>query len=47
MQTAGNSWLFVIPAVHADIRDVFVTDDGTRSKPVLGWLTNVDLARIL
>jgi hypothetical protein len=24
-------------------RDVFVTEDGTRNTPVIGWLTNVDL----
>jgi hypothetical protein len=34
-------------AMVGNIRDVFVTDDGTRNKPVLGWLTNVDLTRIL
>ena len=34
-------------AMVGNIRDVFVTDDGTRNKPVLGWLTNVDLTRCL
>jgi hypothetical protein len=28
-----------------DCRDAFVTQDGTRDTPVLGWITNVDLGR--
>ncbi|WDP90272.1 MAG: hypothetical protein HUN04_11425 [Desulfobacter sp.] len=26
-------------------QDVFITEDGTKAKPVLGWLTNIDIAR--
>ena len=29
------------------VRDVFVTENGTRDSPVLGWLTNVDLTQVL
>jgi hypothetical protein len=29
----------------ADCRDVFVTQDGSRETPVLGWITNVDIGR--
>jgi hypothetical protein len=29
----------------ADCRDVFVTENGRRDEAVLGWLTNVDIAR--
>lgn len=28
-------------------QDVFVTDDGSSNKPVLGWLTNIDIAKHL
>jgi hypothetical protein len=34
-------------AMAGDIRDVFVTADGSRDSPVLGWLSNVDLTRNL
>jgi hypothetical protein len=34
-------------AMAGNIRDVFVTEDGSRNMPVLGWLTNVDLTRSL
>jgi hypothetical protein len=32
-------------AVEAKCNDVFVTQDGTRDSPILGWITNMDLAR--
>jgi hypothetical protein len=28
-----------------DCQDVFVTEDGSRDKPVLGWIMNVDIAK--
>jgi hypothetical protein len=34
-------------ALVDNIRDVFVTVDGSRSSPILGWLSNVRLARNL
>ncbi len=34
-------------AMAGIIRDVFVTVDGSRNSPVLGWLSNVDLTRNL
>jgi TIR domain len=34
-------------AMAGAIRDVFVTVDGSRNSPVLGWLSNVDLTRNL
>jgi hypothetical protein len=34
-------------AMNGTVRDVFVTVDGSRSSPVLGWLSNVRLTRNL
>jgi hypothetical protein len=34
-------------AMAGVIRDVFVTVDGSRNSPILGWLSNVDLTRNL
>ncbi|MFC7738257.1 hypothetical protein ACFQX4_21080 [Roseomonas sp. GCM10028921] len=32
-------------AAKPKCNDIFVTEDGTRDSPVLGWITNIDLAR--
>ena len=34
-----------VMASQPDVRDVFVTAEGGRDEPILGWLTNVDLQR--
>lgn len=32
-----------IMSSFANCRDVFVTENGQRSEPVIGWVTNVDI----
>jgi hypothetical protein len=32
-------------AINKQCSDVFVTENGRRDEPILGWLTNADLSR--